>query len=252
MLDVFCSDFEEKRNRLKAYLEGSGFLYRHSILKNLSLLDGTNESQEFELLQVKKYHRDDIQRWKYLSTKWAVKTVIEGSQSLKYFFRMNLMAAGLFQRYGRDMWDINKTIAIKSFLRASTILGECLGIAGYGPLLPSELVSEKEKLAKKKQSARKGGVAKSESYSPVKKEVIRLLYQNVPPEGGWKNKTVAARSIEQSLIAFVQNLKSRDENLNLNEEDIITIVSRWGRNDESVKAAFEDVVKQKTPGQRGK
>ncbi|QGN39263.1 hypothetical protein [Klebsiella oxytoca] len=248
MLDVFCSDFEGKRDRLRTCLEGSGFLYRHSILKSLSLLDGTNESQEFELLQVKIYYRDDIQRWEHLRTKWTVMSVIEGSQSLKYFFKTNLMAAGLFQRYGRDMWDINQTIAIKSFLRASTILGECIGIAGYGPLLPSELASEKEKMAKKKQSARKGGVSKAELYLPVKEETIRLLHQYVPTDGGWKNKTVAAKAIEADLVAFVQNLKSQNKNLDLNEEDITTVVKRWERNDERVKAAFEDTVKQKIPG----
>ncbi len=35
MLDIFCSEFEEKRNKLKTYLESSGFLYRHSIIKKM-------------------------------------------------------------------------------------------------------------------------------------------------------------------------------------------------------------------------
>lgn len=51
MLDIFCSEFEEKRNKLKTYLESSGFLYRHSIIKKMSLLDGMDESQNFELLR---------------------------------------------------------------------------------------------------------------------------------------------------------------------------------------------------------
>ncbi|WP_410967515.1 hypothetical protein, partial [Salmonella sp. SAL4456] len=68
MLDIFCSEVEEKRNKLKTYLESSGFLYRHSIIKKMSLLDGMDESQNFELLQAKQYNRDDIQCWEYISS----------------------------------------------------------------------------------------------------------------------------------------------------------------------------------------
>lgn len=247
MLDVFHSEFEEKRNTLETYLERSGFLYRHSIIKNLSLLDGTNESQEFELLLAKKYNRDDIQCWESLRAKWTAVPIMLGSQSLKHFFTLNFKAAGIFQRYGEDMWNINEIIAVKSFLLASSILGRCLGIASYGPLLPSELASEKDKMAKKKQSARKGGISKAESYLPIKEETIRLLHQNVPMDGRWKNKTVAVKAIESALVLFIQNLKSQDKSLDLNEENIITVVKRWERSDERVKAAFEDTVKQKAP-----
>ncbi len=251
MLDIFCSEFEEKRNKLKTYLESSGFLYRHSIIKKMSLLDGMDESQNFELLQAKQYNRDDIQCWEYISSKWTVVPIMMGSQSLKHFFTWNFKAAGIFQRYGKDMWDINKIIAVKSLLFVSSVLGSCLGVAGYGPLLPSELALDKKKLTKKKQSARMGGISKAELYLPIKEETIRLLHQNVPVDGRWKNKTVAAKAIEADLVIFVQNLKSQNQNLDLNEEDIITVVKRWERNDERVKAAFEGTVKQKISGKKG-
>jgi len=65
------------------------------------------------------------------------------------------------------------------------------------------------------------------------------------------DKTVAAKAIEADLVIFVQNLKSQNQNLDLNEEDIITVVKRWERNDERVKAAFEGTVKQKISGKKG-
>ncbi|MDP1352035.1 hypothetical protein Q6260_27345, partial [Klebsiella pneumoniae] len=75
-------------------------------------------------------------------------------------------------------------------------------------------------LNKKKQSARMGGTSKAELYLPIKEETIRWLHQNVPVDGSWKNKTVAAKAIAADLLIFVQNLKSQNKTLDINEEDI--------------------------------
>lgn len=95
---------------------------------------------------------------------------------------------------------------------------------------------KKKTLKKRIEAARQGGLIKAEKqYDPIKDEIIRLLKEKCP-EGGWKNRTVAARDIVNDINDFQEKLEPRRP---LSPTNLERTIIRWISKDERVKPAFE-------------
>jgi len=241
MLKVFCSEFEVQRKDLHRLLTSSEWPFKNALMEGLLFLAEDNDQVKDEVSQLRAQYIEHDACWKRLKLKWTTIPLMHSALGLKQTFKDTLFAAGVFQLWGRDIWDVDQEMAVESFLHANRTLNECRGAVDFNQLIDSEkMVSEG-----RRQSAKKGGKAKAEHYIPVKQEVIRLLHKNVPSNGGWKNRTVAGKAIEQDLMSFVQKMKAQNEGLDLNEDELLTTIVRWARENAEVRAAFEATVRVK-------
>lgn len=94
----------------------------------------------------------------------------------------------------------------------------------------------KEELEKRVEIAKQGGLTKSEKlYGPIKVEIIRLLKEKCP-EGGWKNRAVAARAIIDDINDFQEKLEKKRP---LSPTNLERTIIKWLSTDEHVKSAFD-------------
>ncbi|HBX2471546.1 hypothetical protein IW01_04525 [Pectobacterium brasiliense] len=241
MLKIFCSEFEVQSEDLQKLLESSEWPFKNALIEGLAFLEKDNDEVRDEVLQHRSRYIEHDVCWQKLELKWTCVPMMNSALGLKQFFKDALFAAGLFQRWGREIWGADPVMAVESFLHANRILNECRGSVNFNQLIDDEkIISEG-----RRQSAKKGGKAKAEHYIPVKKEVIRLLLKNVPSDGGWQKRIVAARAIEQELMKFVKEMKHQNSGLDLNVDELIQTVVRWGREDSEVRAAYEATVRVK-------
>ncbi|WP_387467252.1 hypothetical protein [Photorhabdus sp. RM323S] len=239
MLKLFCREFEVQSKDLHRLLMSSEWPFKNALIEGLSFLEEDSDEVKNEILQFRSRYTDHDACWKQLELKWNVIPLMRSALGLKQFFKDDLFAADVYQFWGREMWEINQKMAIESFLHANRILNECRGSVNFNQLIDNEKMVS----ASRRQSAIKGGKAKAEHYIPVKQEAIRLFYKNVPLDGGWKNRTVAARAIELELMSFVQKMKVQNEGLDLNEDELITTIVHWGREDTEVREAYDATVR---------
>lgn len=241
MLKIFCSEFESQSEDLHKLLECSEWPFKNALIEGLSFLEKDNNDVKDEILQCRSRYIEHDVCWEKLKLEWTCIPMMRSALGLKQYFKDALFAAGLFQRWGRDIWNVDQAMAVKAFLHANRILNECRGSVNFNQLIDNEkIISEG-----RRQSAKKGGRAKAEHYIPVKKEVIRLLLENAPSDGGWQKRIVAARAIEQELMSFVVKMKTQNSALDLNVDELIETIVRWGREDSEVRAAYEATVRVK-------
>lgn len=241
MLKLFCREFVAQSRDLHRLLASSDWPFKDALIEGLSFLEEDSDEVKDEVLKFRSRYIDHDACWKQLKLKWTTIPLMHSALGLKQTFKDELFAAGVFQLWGRDIWDIDQEMAVESFLHANRILNECRGCVDFNQLIDRE----KKVSAGRRQSAIKGGKAKAEHYIPVKQEVIRLLYKNAPPDGGWQKRTVAARAIELELMSFVEKMKALNEGLDLNEDELSATMVRWAREDSEVRAAFEATVRVK-------
>lgn len=115
---------------------------------------------------------------------------------------------------------------------------------------PEETALNEQKESQYSDRARKGGIAKAETlYRPIKREVIRLLYEKSPEEG-WKKIAAAVRAIVddvykyQSEITAAENEGLADDDPRrkkepLSHQNMENTLKKWIREDAEVRAAFE-------------
>lgn len=239
LYDIFIEEYEARCDSLRHVLMSSEWVFRNSLIKPLSFLEDGNEAVETLMVKAKVKYPASAALWRYIEREYQLIPFLQSALGLKSLFKHNCFAAGVYQRMGCHMWTIDQQIAIKSFMHANRILNECRGAVLYSPFIDAE----RDISVKKKQSAIKGGIARAELYTPVKEEVIKLLYKHVPSGKGWKNRTMASKAIESDLIVFIKELKKLQEGLVLSEEELVATVQRWGRSDKDVRAAFEATVR---------
>ncbi|HDT4634420.1 TPA: hypothetical protein ACPYWN_003179 [Klebsiella oxytoca] len=99
--------------------------------------------------------------------------------------------------------------------------------------------------------AQLGGRSRSEKYMPLKIKIVELLKENVP-EGGWKSKTSAIDAIESGINKFIEDKLREFDSVSKGKklmyyaswDKMHKRISDWSRNDEMIKAAFDEVVKK--------
>lgn len=239
LCEIFIQEYESKCDSLRCELESSEWVFKKSLIGSLTFLEEGNEAVETLLGKAKARYPDSAVLWKYIEREYQLIPFLQSALGLKSLFKHNCFAAGVYQRMGCYMWTIDQHIAIKSFIHANRILNECRGGVIYSYFIDAE----RDNSVKKKQSAIKGGIARAELYTPVKEEVIKLLYKHVPSGKGWKNRTMASKAIESDLLAFIKGQQKLQEGLVLSEEELVTTIQRWGRSDKDVRAAFEATVR---------
>ncbi|AHF76149.1 hypothetical protein Sant_1076 [Sodalis praecaptivus] len=95
------------------------------------------------------------------------------------------------------------------------------------------------------QGAVKGGLAKAALNIPVKEQAVKLLYEYVPSNGGWKNRSIAAEAIVDKLWEFIESENQLGRKIDLKYENLVTTLKQWAYKDEPLKAAFDHTVRMK-------
>ncbi|MEX2950105.1 hypothetical protein AB4K01_02750 [Serratia fonticola] len=111
---------------------------------------------------------------------------------------------------------------------------------------------EEQEKQSKINAAREGGKQRGENYTPLKIKVIELLKKNMP-EDGWKTKKAVVDSLECDINQFIKDeqkkldLKGKGEKLKFatSWDKMHQRITDWTRNDDQVKAAFDEVVKKR-------
>ena len=142
---------------------------------------------------------------------------------------------------GKIEWHIDKVIAVKSLTEAISNISLCDGIR----INQKMSIYGEENNEAQRQGAKNGGKNRAALYTPIKDEVINLLYRMSKVTGKWKNKTVAAKDIEGSVWIFVEKQKKQRKKITLSENALVTTIIRWSRKDLRVKQAFQDTVQKK-------
>jgi len=112
-------------------------------------------------------------------------------------------------------------------------------------------------LQKRKINGSEGGIERAGRYQPVKDELISLLKKEMP-ETGWKTKREAVDAIEPKLWRFIdghyrkafdkENIRRRKafeperKPFSMVRENLDRTILDWSRNDETIKAAFLQVI----------
>lgn len=144
---------------------------------------------------------------------------LEGKQSLE---RNNLRSAqGDFKWASRECDTVEKTLQ-------STLDGSYVTLEDY----------EKECAERDSEKARMAGQAGSKKrYGPMKRELARLLIEK-KPDGGWKSKAQAARSLEADMAEFTVPMED-NKPLSLKPDNLNRTLTKWMREDAEAREAYE-------------
>lgn len=97
---------------------------------------------------------------------------------------------------------------------------------------------EKELAERARDKARRAGQVRSEKiYRPFKTEFARLLIEK-KPDGGWKSKAQAARSLEADMAEFTVPMED-NKPLSLKPDNLNRTLTKWMREDAEVREAYE-------------
>src|SRR5690606_25783155 len=97
---------------------------------------------------------------------------------------------------------------------------------------------EKELAERAQDKARRAGQVRSEKrYRPFKTEFARLLIEK-KPDGGWKSKAQAARSLEADMAGFSVPIND-NKPLSLEPDNLSRTLTKWMREDAEVRGAYE-------------
>ncbi|MGE4876527.1 hypothetical protein [Yersinia enterocolitica] len=95
------------------------------------------------------------------------------------------------------------------------------------------------------QGAAKGGIAKAALNIPVKEQAVKLLYENSPPDGGWRKRDIAARAIADKLWEFIESENHLGKKIDLKYENLVITLKQWAYKDELLREAFNNTVRTK-------
>ncbi|HED5893622.1 TPA: hypothetical protein R5R88_004220 [Salmonella enterica] len=99
------------------------------------------------------------------------------------------------------------------------------------------------------EAAQLGGKGRAENYIPLKLKIVELLKEKVP-KGGWKSKASAINALENDINKFMENEQQELESYRPGKklkyyaawDKMQRRISDWSRNDEMIKAAFNEVI----------
>lgn len=109
---------------------------------------------------------------------------------------------------------------------------------------------EIKKRTKEKEDGRLGGKERAKVFLPIKVELTRLLFEKVPSEG-WKSISDAIKVIETELFEFIESESRKGQGGNkggdadnkyLLWDNLDGTITRWIREDDFIRAAFDSVV----------
>lgn len=139
--------------------------------------------------------------------------------------------------------DTNHFEALKSLLEAVCHLEAARGMCIAFTKIERGEVSDWVML----QGAIRGGVAKAALNIPVKEQAVKLLYENVPPNGGWKNRTKAAEAIAAELWEFIEQQNKIEKRITLDPDNLVITLKQWASKDkdDQLLEAFNKTVRTK-------
>lgn len=112
---------------------------------------------------------------------------------------------------------------------------------------------EVDRRLKSREDGSVGGKERAKKFLPVKAELIRLLFENVPSQG-WESVSEAISAIEVELFDFIEietgKAKGKNStgycevnNILLLWENLGETINRWVKEDEVINSVFNAVVK---------
>ncbi|MEM6161935.1 hypothetical protein AAH446_15515 [Erwinia sp. P6884] len=140
--------------------------------------------------------------------------------------------------------------SVSHLLDALFLLNSWLGVKVKERYREETIDIEVNRRLKAREDGRNGGKERAKKFSPVKVELIRLLFEKVPSQG-WGSIGEAISIIEVELFNFIEIEMAKGQshanhheadNLILLWDNLSETIHRWVKEDEIVKSVFDSIV----------